>query len=305
MPNLALMKLAAWHIKQGDEVELLRTGLYCNLEGIEKVYVSCVFPQNAAKARGIASWFTGIIDRAPVEFGGPGFEKPSSLPYDVEHMMPWYPLYDMDFDMGFTTRGCPKKCPFCYVPMLEGEFREHADISEFHDPGHHKIVLLDNNFLYSCRWEETLEFINARKMKVNFNQGLDVRYLTHEKAVVLAKTRVYPWSFKQPSLSFAWDLMEEEAFVERGIALLEDAGFKMWKLQVYILVGFNTTHEQDLYRVQRIIDLGLDPFVMVYNNREDDPWIKKLQRWANRHLYSICSLDDYDASIRGPKEIEI
>lgn len=289
MPNLALMKLAAWHIEQGDEVELLQEGKHCNLKDVEKVYVSCIFPQNAAKARGLASWF----NQAQVSFGGPGFEKPSALPHDVEHMRPWYPFYDIEFDMGFTTRGCPKRCPFCYVPKLEGAFREHADIEEFHWPGHKKLVLLDNNFLYSSRWQETLDWINQRKMMVNFNQGLDFQFLTHEKAVELAGTKLYPWTFVKPSVSFAWDLMEEEPYVDRAVKTLEDAGFKMWKIQIYILVGYNTSHDQDLYRVNKIIEYGLDPFVMVYNHRRDDPWLIKLARWVNRHLYSIVPFSKY------------
>lgn len=289
MPNLALMKLAAWHIAKGDEVELLRKGSHSNLRDVELVYVSCIFPQNAPKARGLASWF----GQAKVSFGGPGFEKPSSLPPPVEHTLPWYPLYGVDFDMGFTTRGCPKRCPFCYVPKLEGAFQEHADIEEFHWPGHQKIVLLDNNFLFSNRWQETLDWINQRKILVNFNQGLDFQFLTHEKAVELAKTRLYPWTFVKPSASFAWDLMEEEPHVDRGIKILEDAGFKMWKLQIYILVGFNTTHDQDLYRVNKIIEHGLDPFIMIYNHRRDDPWLIKLARWVNRHLYSVVPFSKY------------
>ena len=292
MPNLALMKLAAHHIASGDEVKLLREGHHCNMLSPDKVYISCIFPEHAPRARGIATWFPD----SDVQFGGPGFEKPSYLPESIEHLCPWYPLYGVDFDMGFTTRGCPKKCPFCYVPLLEGAFREHADVEEFHWQGHNKIVLLDNNFLYSSRWEETLEWINGRKMRVNFNQGLDFQFLTHEKAVVLTGTRLFPWSFIKPSVSFAWDLMEEEPYVDSGVSLLEDAGFKMWKIQIYVLVGFNTTHEQDLYRVNKIIEMGLDPFVMIYNHRKDDPWLTNFARWSNRHLYSVVDFENYDPS---------
>lgn len=289
MPNLALMKLAAWHIERGDEVGILREGYVCPIGDPDRVYMSCIFPQNASSSRTVAAWFPN----AEIQYGGPGFETPSYLPEEVEHTRPWYPLYDIDFDMGFTTRGCPKKCPFCYVPKLEGAFREHADIEEFHWPGHEKIVLLDNNFLYSSRWQETLDWINRRKMMVNFNQGLDFQFLTHEKAVELAKTQLYPWTFVKPSVSFAWDLMEEEPYVDQGISILENAGFKMWKLQIYILVGFNTSHEQDLYRVDKILKYGLDPFVMVYNHRRDDPWLLRLARWVNRHLYSVVPFVKY------------
>uniref|UniRef100_A0A6M3LZY9 Radical SAM superfamily protein n=2 Tax=viral metagenome TaxID=1070528 RepID=A0A6M3LZY9_9ZZZZ len=289
MPNLALMKLAAWHINQDDEVELLREGYHAKLKNIDKIYVSCIFPQNVPAVASMLSWFKGI----PVEYGGPGFDKPSHLPEEVEHIRPWYPLYGVDYDMGKTTWGCPKKCPFCVVPNLEGDFQEHADIEEFHWPGHKNVVLMDNNYLYSTRWEETLDWINQRKMKVNFNQGLDLQYLTHEKADVLRRTRLYPSSFKKPGVSFAWDLMEEEPYVERGIKILKDSGFRMWKVQIYMLVGFNTTFEQDLYRVDKILGHGLDPFVMVYNHRRDDPQLLRLARWVNKHLYSVVDFKDY------------
>lgn len=294
IPNLAIMKLSAWHKAQSDDVGLRMTDP-------EKVYISVIFEKNLPHARGIAKFYPDV----DLEIGGPALGSLNiikNLPDEVEHTMPDYALYGIDFSIGFTTRGCIRKCPFCQVWRIEGALREHAPITEFHHPSHKKIILFDNNLLASSRWRETLDYIIKKKLKVNFSQGLDIRLVDEEKADLLSKVSAYISTFKTPMYHFAWDFPEIEDDVRRGIKLLKDAGIKGDRLTFYVLAGFNTSHEQDLYRANTLLELGVDPFVMVYNNRRDDQFIRHLARWTTRHRYKKCAFQDYKRLSRGLRQ---
>ena len=111
-PNLALMKLAAWHKKQGDEVMRISP---IEQGTVDKGYASKVFS------------FTEDCYVSPdAERGGAGWGLPNKLPYPVEHTYPDYDLFNCDYAMGFLTRGCIRNCPFCVVPKKEGSLRHHA-----------------------------------------------------------------------------------------------------------------------------------------------------------------------------------
>ena len=194
-PNLAIMKISAWHKKQGDSVDLIKGIPQAPpLFAYDKTYISVIFWQNATRANSYARMLEG-----EVELGGIG-ESYAKLPDEIEHIRPDYSLYGIDFSIGYTSRGCIRKCKWCVVPRKEGGIHNHAPISEFWDPAHSKIVLLDNNFQASPNWKQNLDFINAYDLKVNFNQGLDIRLMTKEFAQALAQTKYYTWSFKTRSL---------------------------------------------------------------------------------------------------------
>lgn len=286
-PNLAIMKISAWHKKQGDSVDLIK-GIpeAPPLFKYDKTYISVIFWQNATRANSYARMLEG-----KVELGGIG-ESYAKLPDKIEHIRPDYSLYGIDFSMGYTSRGCFRKCPWCVVPKKEGDIHDNAPISEFWDPAHSKIILLDNNFQASPNWRPNLDFINAHDLKVNFNQGLDIRLMTKEFAQALAQTKYYTWSFKTCSLHFAFDTLKVERAVKRGIKILESAGVPARNLMFYVLVGFDTTIEQDLYRIRLLKDLGALPFVMIYN-RDKDRELRHLARWVNRGYYQFVEWSDY------------
>lgn len=289
IPNLALMKLSAWHKARGDEVKLLRgsiAGLWAHVK-FDKTYISCVFEQNARDAQKLVSLFSDV------QVGGYGFNG-AKLPDEIEHTMPNYSLYGCDFSMGFTSRGCIRNCEFCIVPEKEGPICDHAPVSEFLHPGHNKVILLDNNFLASPMWKENLQFIIDHDLKVNFNQGLDIRLVNDENAAMLAECKFYNWHFKCRQLHFAFDLPEIEPEVRRGVGILGDNGIKPRNLMFYELVGERTTFEQDIHRFEVLRELGVDPFVMIYNNRRDRPELRHFARWVNKRIYKSCDLRDYD-----------
>ncbi|KKN44929.1 hypothetical protein LCGC14_0688070 [marine sediment metagenome] len=279
MPNLALMKLSAWHKALGDQVGL-------HIQSPDRVYISVIFKQNYPQAQGVVNFYP----LADCFLGGPGLDEPNTLGailghLEIDDVMPDYGLFGCDFSMGFSMRGCFRNCPWCIVPRLEGAVRVGTPIEKFHHPDHKKIVLLDNNFFAGPNWRPTLKYIQDQGLKVNFNQGLDIRLMNEEMAGLLADTKCYSWSFGTAMLYFAWDRMDIEAQVRKGIEMLLEAGIHHRRLTVYVLTGFNTTHTEDLYRVMALKEYDIEPYIMVYNDRKDDQFLHHLERWVNGRLH--------------------
>jgi len=280
IPNLPLMKLSRLHRGKGDDVELVRLRGGKSLLDLfsidftpKEVYVSCIYPQNRAKAL----WVLQNYPKAVI--GGSGYSLDSQLPEEIEHLCPDYRLYGTDYSMGFTSRGCIRKCPWCIVPLKEGEIRDHAPLNEF--LRHEKLILLDNNFLASPRCIENLKELIARKIKVSFNQGLDIRLINQENARLLAKTRYYDGKFKRRTLYLSFDLPEIEPDVIKAVEVLRRFGVKPWHLFFYMLVGYNTSFVQNMHRFEVLRSLGVFPYVMRYNFRRDDKQLNKFARWVN------------------------
>jgi len=284
MPNLALMKISAWHKSNGDSVALRQT---CKPD---KVYISCIFSRNRSKALGIAKWFT-----CPVEIGGYGVND-AQLPFEIEHIMPDYSLYSTNFSMGSTSRGCIRKCPWCIIPEKEGGIRDHAPITEFLHPDHDKVILLDNNFLASPQWRENLQFLIDKRLKVSFCQGLDIRLVDEEKAGMLNKVKYYSSRFTYRCLYFAFDTPSIEEDVRRGVRLLKAAGIKSYHLRFYMLV---TSFEEDVRRFQILKELGAEPFIMKFNGMASKPLLNRFTYWVNRLYYKSCDFWDFKRKLRG------
>ncbi len=290
-PNLALMKLSAYEKEQGNKTELIKEIPETRpLVKYDRAYVSCIFEQNREKALD----FIRQLD-CQVTFGGTGLDFKKKLSEGTEHIMPDYDLYDTDFSMGFTSRGCIRKCPWCVVPEKEGMIHNHAPITEFLHPDHDKVILLDNNFTASPKLEENLDFLIDRELKVNFNQGIDIRLVDEELASRFAETQYHDWRFKRRTLYFAFDTMRVKDAVVSGIENFVNAGIHPRRLCVYVLVGFNTTVYEDLERINILLDLNVDPYVMRYNQTEGYKGIlKHLARWVNWRIYRHCDFLDYD-----------
>jgi len=280
-PNLALMKLSAWYKKEGWEVDLIHgLPMAPPLHLYDKSYISVIFFQNKERALDYGLMLPNC------EIGGSGYDLTKILPDEIEHIMPDYSLYDIDYSIGFTSRGCLRKCGFCVVPKKEGDIRDNAPITEF--LAHDKVMLLDNNFLASPRGKQNLDFLIINDLKVNFNQGLDIRLVDTELATLLASTKYYSWNFKTRGLHFAFDDMRYENEVWQGIDLLENAGVNPKHLMFYVLIGYNTTEEQDLHRIYSLKDRGVKPFVMPYNQTKN-----RLTRFVNGRYYEFMKLEDY------------
>lgn len=278
--NLALMKISAWHKSFGDQIEKYKPLME---KTYDRVYVSKIFSKHNIEE--------GYIPENSI-MGGSGFNLKIVLPYDIEHIKPDYTLYNLDYSLGFTTRGCIRNCKFCIVPEKEGKIREHAEVEEFLNPKTNVVVLLDNNFLALPSYIKKLQKYINKGWRMDFNQGLDIRLVNKENAKLLAEVK----HLKQ--IHFAWDLMDYEKELKEGLRIIFKAGIKPYRIMVFVLCGFDTTFEEDLYRFNELLNLGVDPFIMIYENV--DRRTKEFARWVNKRLYKFCELEDF-IKLRGGK----
>jgi hypothetical protein len=288
LPNLALMKLSAWHKSQGDEVIFPYDYQDMFAGKMDKVYAAVVFDWNRGKAAEYARWGAVV--------GGTGWNLKTMLPSEIESMKPDYELYGIDYGFGFTSRGCIRNCQFCVVPRKEGNIHEVAMPKELLNPKSKELILLDNNFLASPLWREKSLQIIDQKIKVDFTQGLDIRLVDEEKAELLAAMK------HRKRIHFAFDSLQIEKEVRHGIELLLSQGINHDRLSFYVLVNFSSTIEQDLKRIAILDEYGVNSFVMVYNKANAPQKIKHLARWCNKYqTKKSCRFEDYDPSIRRVK----
>lgn len=295
-PNLPLMKISAWHKSRGDAVEWYMPLLSGHMD---KVYISKVFS--------FTPDYQYPIDADEVIRAGSGYcievsdgkeiyhtEKDLLLPYEIEHIYPDYSLYPeftKDTAYGFMTRGCPNGCEFCHVGCKEGR-KSHkvADLSEFWH-GQKYIELMDPNTLACPDWKDILQQLIDSKAYVNFNQGVDIRLMTKEKAEMIRKIKV-------KSIHFAWDRYEDkEIILPKLREFKEITGWGDSKMTVYVLVNFDTTIEQDLERIYTLRDMGYSPYVMIYNKEKtkSKDTVRKMQRWVNAKwaFKAVSRFEDY------------
>lgn len=293
-PNVALMKISAWHKKQGDNVEWL-----FRMTHYDKVYVSKVFGDEYSQMD------MTCIDADEIAYGGTGFaitiengkevyhkDRDKDLPYEVEHIYPDYSLYPeltKDTAYGFLTRGCCNNCSFCIVSKKEGQCsRKVADLSEFWR-GQKYIKLLDPNILACKDRIELLKQLRDSGAWIDFTQGLDARFITEEVAYLLKQ-------IKTATVHFAFDFMKNEKQIVKGLSLYADiVGITdRCDCGVYMLTNYDTTIEQDLYRADTIKQLGFAPYIMIYRKGTAPQVLKHLQRWSNnRSLYKSTSFMEY------------
>jgi hypothetical protein len=291
-PNLPLMKLSAWHKKQGDDV-----GFYDLWDGIvkpyDRVYMSKVFsftpnyqaPIYANEVIGGGSGYCIDLEDGKEVYHA---ERDKNLPDEIEHIYPDYDLYrETERAIGFTTRGCPRGCGFCHVASKEGKCSyKVADIDEFWK-GQKEICLCDPNLLACKDHMELLQQLVDSKAKIDFNQGLDVRMITDKNLELLRQCKL-------KTIHFAYDRYEDKKIVEPKLKAFKEAtGYKRGKVLVYILCNFGTTLEEDLERIAFVRSLEFSPYVTVYDLAHADPIYKKLQRWCNNYYVFWAEPDFY------------
>ena len=249
-PNLALMKLSAWHKQRGDNVFLNRTK-----RSVDKIYISVVFNWNRDRALQLFHAYRSL--NYDVKIGGYPVNSDLLEP-QIEHIQPDYDLYGVDYSMGFTSRGCIRACEFCIVYAKEGPIHPVAEISEFLHPDHEKLLLLDNNLLASPKWEDVLTDIRERDVAVDFNQGLDIRLIDERRAEALSSVKLLQF------LRFSFDNVASEAPFRKGMKKLLAAGVKPRDISVYVLVGFNTTFREDMKRFRILKSFKVNAYPMIY-----------------------------------------
>lgn len=302
LPNLVLMKISTYYKAQGAQVEFVEPK-----QEYDKVFASVLFTWNLATAMKICE----DKNFKEVDIGGTGYSLEKRLPDEIECCKPDYDLYTfervkrmvrggiqsetsllkkarevVDMGIGYTSRGCVRNCPFCNIREKEGYLRQYGEIKDLINPRSNVITMYDSNLTADPCCIEKLHEVRDRRLVLDISQGVDVRIMTDEIAVALSEVK------HLRSLHYAWDLMSYEQQVMGGIKTLSNR-VKTWRHMCFVLAGFNTTHEEDMYRAQTLISLGVSPYIMKFNKRKDDVRLNHFARWINGRFYRTCAFKDY------------
>lgn len=274
-PNYALMKISAWHKSQGDDVSW-----WTPLLSYDKVYSSKVFT------------FTQECAYLPPDTikGGTGYGLYEDLPPEVDGMFPDYSIYPhIDYAIGFLTRGCPNKCPWCVVPKKEGGIRPYQTYEQIKRDDSNRIVFMDNNVLACDHGLKEIERLGKTTIQVDFNQGLDARLITPDIGELLGRLH---WN---PYIRLACDQKSQIPFIEKAHENLLRGGVSKTKFFCYVLVK---DIPDALERVEFLRSLGIDPFAQPYrdfeNKIEPTKEQRRFARWVNmKAVFKTVKWEDY------------
>ena len=286
IPNLALMKLAAWHKAQGDTVE---SYLPLCKDNYDKIYASKVFNYSDP----------GWLDPAKMEIGGTGWDVSTALPAEVEAMTPDYSIYPKyRHSIGFTMRGCRLRCSFCVVPEKEGRPYGTSTINEIWTQRDSRfVVLLDNDFFGNPDWEARIEELKELGLMVNFSQGLNIRNIKPDQADAIASVDFRNIKNSMKQVHFAWDDPRHEKLIHKGIGIAVDAGIRPQQMAFYVLIGYHSTPAEDLHRVEVLRGYGCDPYAMPYDR--SDPYQKRFARWVNhKAIFKTVPWEAYRSGVK-------
>lgn len=277
-PNLALMKISAYHKRNGDSVEWAGIGSY------DRTYMSKVFTFSQDYSLGLGNY--GDIVK-----GGTGYGLYNNLPDEIDRCCPDYSIYPkFTAAYGFLTRGCPNKCSWCVVPQKEGNISSYSDIEDFLD-GRKEAILMDNNVLAHQHGLSQIEKIIKMGIRIDFNQGLDARIIAKDKSIAELLGRVKWIRY----LRLACDTKHQIPFIDKAINYLNDSGIKSYKIFVYVLIK---EIDDALGRIEFLRTKGVVPFAQPYrdfaNKIEPSLEQKRLARYVNhKAIFNSIAFKDY------------
>ncbi len=292
LPNLALMRLAAYHRALGDVVELRRVSNPSALDEAafrqveprfddprwDRVYASAIFERTRPLVERVAALYPGC------EIGGTGTRDIGRTLDDVgvgDGPLDYSDYPDWRASIGFTQRGCRFRCGFCVVPTKEGRARSHHTISQIWrgEPWPRHLLLLDNDFFGGSEWRERIAEIRAGGFRVSFTQGINVRVLSDEAAAAIASVDYRADDMRERRIYTAWDQLGDERVLFRGLERLVLHGVRPDDIMVYLLIGYaaGETHEDRDYRRRRLREFGCRPYPMPYHRT---PELVGFQRWV-------------------------
>lgn len=337
-PNLACMKLSAYYKSLGYDVELKTD--YNNLENydvvtISKVFIDTVIPfepedKSMKNEDQVADFYKDnpLLKMPNVIYGGTGFyyDKAPNLAEEIEHIKPDYHLYDewvqeklsaggkpieykyyTDYSIGFTTRGCFRKCKFCVNRNYNRVFL-HSAVEEFSDETRKKICLLDDNLLGYPKWKEIIRSLQDTGKPFQYKQGLDARLLTEETCDILFKSR-YDGDY-----IFAFDDYNDRELIEEKAYLIRRYNKqKSQNVKFYLFCGYDREEKYDtafwkrdicqlFERIFILAKYNFLPFVMRHQNYLKSEFFGtyiNITRWCNQpaffknvSLSQFCKRDD-------------
>lgn len=275
-PNLALMKISAYHKSKGDDVEW-----WTGFKVYDRVYMSKVFT--------FSPDIDTVIRADEIIRGGTGYKEYGSLPDEIESMFPDYSLYpNCDYAIGFLTRGCIRKCPWCIVPVKEGYIHAAGKWQDIKRPDSKQIVFMDNNVLACDHGIAQIEELGNRKIWIDFNQALDARLITPQIAKLLSKCKWIKY------IRMACDTSEMLPIIKQATAYLSEAGVSKSRFWAYALIqDVQEAHD----RIVALENMNVNAFAQPYrdfNGGEPTQEQKDLARWCNmKATFKSCKFEEY------------
>lgn len=252
IPNIALMKLSTYHKSMGHDVFLYRHKLpyyphrkkhkFVCPTGYDKVYCSVIFEGNA-------EYITG----KNIQFGGTGVSLDRNLPDFIDSLECDYSIYpENTISYGFITRGCIRKCAFCKVPKKEGYIHKYSDIDRV--VKHRRVKFLDNNILAYKNHGEIFEELIRKGIRLQFNQGLDIRLLTKDNSEQIRSLNYFG------EYVFAFDNWALKPLIEEKLALLR--WVKPWGVKFFMYVHPDMPLQHTVNRILWAKQRGYLPYIM-------------------------------------------
>lgn len=277
-PNFALMRISAWHKQNGDSVEWYQPMFSGHLD---RVYMSKVFT--------FTPDYEYVVDADEIVKGGTGYKLYNSLPDEMEHITPDYSIYpDCDYAIGFLTRGCIRKCPWCVVPKKEGKICDYDTWQHIKRPDSKKIVFMDNNVLASEYGVSQIEEMSHEDVRIDFNQAVDARLITKENAKYLAECKWIKY------LRVSCDTTAMLPVIRQALDYLGEYGLKPSKVFSYVLIE---DVEDAHHRIVELDKMGVIPFAQPYRDFDTNyvnPEHKRLARWCNmKATFHSCTWEEY------------
>ena len=293
IPNLALMKISAYHKSKGDEVGF-------NITDPDLIYASVIFKKNRHLVDGLPLFYPN----AKIDIGGSGISLTKVLPPEIESCKPDYDLYpDCDRFYGFTSRGCIRNCPFCIVPKKEGKFKTLYwspydaiyNITSAQSTRFNKMEFMDNNILADKKWFVKLcnYLIVCNQWEIDFNQGLDIRLIDDHCAELLSKLRpITCWKF-------AFDNMNYADHVKKGIEILNRNGVKVRQTcMFYVYVDKDEDFQDALERCRLLKEWGATPYIMLNMDVQHTKRMKDLKRWCRPWVFWSSDYEQYKVGVK-------
>lgn len=259
------MQISRFHKNQNDSVEWYSPLFH---REYDRIYCSSLFQFTSKK-----------MVTSDMICGGTGFNVSSHLPIEIERTDLDYSIYpNCETSYLWFSRGCFRNCPFCVVPTKEGSL--YPVEPKNHNPNEKYISIMDNSATTSPKFFEMIEYLDKLGQPVDFQSGIDVRNFSDKIGEAL--TRLRYWNY----FHTAWDNPREDltSKLEHLMQYIPTS-----RIMVYILIGYWSTQEEDLYRVTELRKRGLSPWIMPYNTK--DPYQRAFKRWCNRH--AKCEWKDY------------
>lgn len=299
-PPLGLLKLSAYYKSKGNEV-LFTKGMNDLQFKPNKIFITSLFTYAWEPVHEVIRFYSKLYKNADVTIGGiyatlcedhlkDTFKNRitvhKGLFKKAENILPDYSIIpDWNSSIIFSTRGCPRNCPFCAVKTLEPNFEAMKSIKHLIYPTHNKIVLWDNNILLSPYWENVFGEINELDLSVDFNQGLDARLINLKIAKSLKRLKI-------PIIRLAYDTLSIRKSLKHAIDILKQVGFRGRQILVYCL--YNNPFEEDtaesfLNRIRDLVNWGVVSYPMRYEPLE--PRTKNTYvapKWSSKELEMIA-----------------